>query len=280
MRERPSFFRTETLLLPALVLLSGCKGEEAANRYSGPDINASSAPSVAFTYAYDFLLPNAAVATLQEQHSLACEKLGPMRCRITGMRYDVVPGGDISGSLTVKLDRNIARSFGRDSTATAARLGAKLTSASIEGEDLAPRIASAGQTAASAKDQTAELESKLAQKGLGDRERTALSTELAEMRKARDEGQSEQAAAIAQIASTPMTLTYQGSPAVGIFDTPLGGAGAALVASLTTMLSAILYLLAYSLPWLALALAVLAVWRTGWARRLREYIRQGSGGAE
>lgn len=276
MRSRSWVHRTRPAVLIGAALLAGCKGEERAP-YSGPDVAASAAPDVAFTYAYDFLLPNAAVAALQEQHAAACEKLGPARCRIIGMRYVVVPGGDVSGSLTVKLDRDLARAFGRDGVATASRLGAKLTSATIQGEDMAPQIAAAGAGATSASDQIGEVERKLAQGGLGDRERTALSNQLADLRKVREQNRVDQAAAAAAVAATPMTLTYQGSPAVGIFDTPLGGAGAALMASLTTMLSLVLYVLAYGLPWIGLALAGLALWRTRWVRRLRDYVLPQSG---
>lgn len=267
-------------LASTLILLASCSekpAEEAAMdakeaTYSGPQISASAAPNVAFVYDYAFSLPNSAVAALQEQNAAACEKLGPTQCRITGMRYDLVRGGDITGSLSVSLDRNIARSFGKDGVAAATKLGGKLTSASIEGQDLAGEIAAAKRDSASRALQITDIEKQLAQPNLGDRERAELRNQLKSLRLAHDENRNSQAAAETQIALTPMTLRYYGSGKMALSDNPITSAGGAFLSSAASILTILLFGLAYGLPWIAVALLFVALWRTAPAKKLRGFL--------
>ncbi len=267
-------------LASTLWLLPSCSekpAEEAMEEakdssYAGPQLSASAAPNVAFTYDYAFALPNSSVATVQEAHATACEKLGPSRCRITGMRYDLVRGGEITGSLSVSLDRNIARAFGKDGIAAASKLGGKLTSASIDGQDMAAQIAGAKGSSTSSANQIADLEKQLARTDLGDRERAELREQLEVVRSSRDESRGTLTMAEAQIALTPMTMRYYGSGTMALSDNPLTSAGGAFVASATSVLSLMLFGLAYGLPWIALALAAVALWRTSLVKKLRAFI--------
>lgn len=272
--------QTLALLGSSLLALSSCSEEPAEEAamdakeasYAGPQISASAAPNVAFVYDYAFSLPNAAVPILQEQNAAACEKLGPTKCQITGMRYDLVGGGGVTGSLSVSLDRNIARSFGKDGVEAADKLGGKLTSASIEGQDLADQIAAAKRASTSSALQIADLENQLDQPNLGDRERAELRSQLESLRLAREENRHSQAAAETQIALTPMTLHYYGSDEMALSDNPIMSAGGAFLASATSILTILLLGLAYGLPWIAVALLIIALWRTTPARRLREFL--------
>lgn len=262
------------LLAIAVVALSSCSekpAEEAAEQasYSGPNLSASAAPDVAFSYDYAFSLPNPSVAAIQEQHAAACEKLGPASCRITGMRYNLVRGGDIDGSLSVRLDRNIARGFGRDAVASTEKLGGKLTSAYIEGQDMASQIAASKSISTSSSDRIVDLEKQLARTDLKDRERAELRAQLEALRSERDGSRASQVMAQAQVALTPLTLHYAGSGALALSDNPFTSAGGAFVASATTVLSLLLFGLAYGLPWIVLALAAVLAWRTPLMLKLR-----------
>lgn len=268
------------LLASASLVFSSCSdkpAEEAATdakeaSYAGPQISASAAATVAFVYDYAFSLPNSAVAVLQEQNAAACEKLGPSQCQITGMRYDLVRGDNITGSLSLSLDRNIARSFGKQGVAAADKLGGKLTSASIEGLDMASQIANAKREGSSSALQIADLEKQLNRPDLGDRERAELRSQLQSLRLSRDENRSSQAAAETQIALTPMTLRYYGSGEMALSDNPITSAGGAFLSSAASILSILLFGLAYGLPWILVALILIALWRTKPARRLRAFV--------
>lgn len=61
--------------------------DAAGENKAGPDIGGAVAPGVAFTYEYAFTLPARAISGVQREHAAACEKLGPGRCRVTGMSY-------------------------------------------------------------------------------------------------------------------------------------------------------------------------------------------------
>lgn len=268
------------LLSSSLLALSSCSekpAEEAAMdakeaSYAGPQISASAAPNVAFVYDYAFSLPNSAVPVLQEQNAAACEKLGPTKCRITEMHYNLVRGGGVTGSLSVSLDRNIARSFGKDGVAAAEKLGAKLTSASIEGQDLAGQIAASKRGSTSNALQIADLESQLKEPTLGDRERAEMRSQLESLRSALEESRNTQAASETQIALTPMTLRYYGSDEMSLSDNPITSAGGAFLASATSILTILLFGLAYGLPWIVVALMIIALWRTTPARKLRAFL--------
>ena len=105
--------------------LAGCsKAPDGAD--PGPALG-NAAAGLAFAYAYSLTLPARAIDDLQEAHAAACEALGPERCRITGIAYDVDAAGDVSASLSANVAAPIARRFGRDAVDAAERAGATLT---------------------------------------------------------------------------------------------------------------------------------------------------------
>ena len=59
----------------------------------------TAAPGVAFNYRYAFSLPAERISAAQEDHAASCEKLGIARCRITGLRYQLLGEGRIVAML-------------------------------------------------------------------------------------------------------------------------------------------------------------------------------------
>src|SRR3546814_13333291 len=68
-----------------------------------PNIGVTSAPGVAFNYAYAFRLDDSRIAAVQEEHAAACEALGTTRCRITGMTYRLIRENEVEAQLLFKL---------------------------------------------------------------------------------------------------------------------------------------------------------------------------------
>jgi len=250
-----------------LLALAGCSEKAPEASGGAPDISPSSAPGVAFTYYYDFLLPNSAVATVQERHASACEKLGPARCRIKGLNFNV-GRGDTSASLDLLLDRDLARSFGKQGVAAVVQAGGQLSSETITGEDLASKLAQAARNAADAEARLKEIDERLKQPGLGDRERTALQQEASSLRQDKFGAKADQTDAQVQLASTPMHFTYQGIAALAISDNPFAGALEAMMSSGRVMIWTVLLGLGTALPWIVLLIACLLVWRLSVTRRL------------
>jgi hypothetical protein len=251
-----------------LLTVAGCSEKPAETANEAAEISASSAPGVAFTYYYDFLLPNTAVAAVQEQHASACEKLGPARCRIKGLNFRVGRGQDSSASLDLLLDRELARSFGKDGVAAVVQAGGQLSSQTITGEDLAPRLAQAARNAADAEARIKDIEERLKQPGLSDRERTQLQEEASLLRQDKSGSKADQSDAQTQLASTPMHFTYQGIAALAISDNPFAGALEAMMSSGRVMIWTVLLGLGTALPWIMLLVACLLVWRLPATRRL------------
>lgn len=258
----------KVLGITLLLALSGCSEKAPEAAYEAPSISPKSAPGVAFTYFYDFLLPNNAVASVQEQHASACEKLGPARCRIKGLEFRVGRGEDTRASLDLLLDRDLARSFGKEGVAAVVSAGGQLSSQRITGEDLAPKLAQAAQAAAEAEARLKEIDERLKQPGLGDRERTQLQEEASSLRRDKSDAKANTNDAQVQLASTPMHFSYQGIAALAIGDNPFAGAVEAMMSSGRVMVWTVLLGLGTALPWIALLFACLLVWRLPVMRRL------------
>jgi hypothetical protein len=107
---------------------------------SAPGIALTAAPGVAFAYRYAFRMPAAKIARAQEAHAQACEKLGPARCRITGMRYRLLGENNVEAMLAFKLDPGLARGFGRDAIVSVTAESGKLVDAEISGTDAGAAI--------------------------------------------------------------------------------------------------------------------------------------------
>ena len=111
-----------------------------------PDIGATVAPGVAFTYAYNFALPEANIARVQGDHAAACEKLGIIHCRVTGMMFRKQAGEELSAMLSFKLDPAMANSFARGATDIVTRADGSLSSSDVTGNDAGSDIVKADRS--------------------------------------------------------------------------------------------------------------------------------------
>lgn len=269
-RKRSGIKRGLVWLLPLTMALGACSEKPSDDGPAG--IDAKGAPTVAFTYFYRFLVPTDDLAGLQEQHAAACERLGPARCRITGMHFQKGGRDNVWGSLDMLLDRDLARGFGRDGIAAITRAGGRLQEATIEGTDKAETMADDKANGENLAQQRDALAKRLAQPGLGDRERTELTQQIAQAESQAQAVRASQAATQAQLANTPMHFAYDGAPAMALSDNPFADALQTLTASGRAVLYTVLMGLGFGLPWLALGLALIAIWRSGAIRRLRNYV--------
>ncbi|MEA3004295.1 MAG: hypothetical protein QOH81_3083 [Sphingomonadales bacterium] len=249
-----------------LVLLAGCgrgeqqsgarqdasstAGEAAADRNVVPGITPTAAPGVAFNYHYAFRLSADRIAGVQEEHALACEKLGLARCRITGMSFRRTSDSDVEARLDLKLDPAIARNFGKQGSDIVTRADGLLAEAEINGEDAGGAIATANRDEAQQNDELKKIEAQLARPGLGSAERAQLQTEAQQIRESIRASQAGKSEKQESLAKTPMTFSYQsGDMAPGVRRALTNGFGN-LVDALEWMLLAAITLL----PWVLLGL--------------------------
>jgi hypothetical protein len=250
MKSRPIYLAS---LAPLLLLSASCSKNEGGDRqhFEEPGVSPSAAPGVAWKYAYDFQLPDDVIDKVQEQHASECEALGIARCRITGLRYSVNNDNAVSAMLEVKLAPEIARQFGKQATGDVRSAGGRLSNTEFTGEDTEPVLSEAARNQSDAQARIADIEKQLANRAIKDTERAQLQSQLGELRSQLAGTRSTASQTQAKLASTPMTFNYYGKGGIGGFAgrNPVMDAVRAFVASMVTMITVVLQLLAILLPW-------------------------------
>jgi hypothetical protein len=217
-----------------------------------PEIAPTAAPGVAFDYRYSFRLPPASIGAIQEKHAEACEKLGPDRCRITGMTYEQDGADEVSAQLVLRLDPALARRFGREASDVVTRSDGLVTSAQITGEDVGSAIESDQKVQGQLGESLKTVEGQLAQKGRSGTERAELQRQAEELRRSIRAGEQTIGERRKTLATTPMAFRYTAGETDESFGAEVGQALSAFVTGGRIVLIIFLYLL----PWLLSALAI------------------------
>ena len=237
---------------------------EASSNRAPPSIGPTTAPGVAFSYKYDFSLADEKISAVQEAHAARCEALGVARCRITGLNYTIGDNDTVSASLALKLAPDIARGFGREASATVTQAGGRLNHTEFSGEDTAPSTDVATSSQSNAAVRIAAIERQLAAKGPRDAERAQLQAQLDALRSQGEQAATTLADNRSKLAATPISFSYYGKGGISGFAgrNPVLEAGQSFTSSLVTMITVVLQLLAYLLPWLLLLGVLVLLWRT------------------
>lgn len=279
MRCKTPLLLTSTLAL----LLSACseeKSEQAAPPSgaaapaaasaeradaAGPGISGAVAPGVAFAYHYSFLLPAKAISGIQQEHSQACARLGPSRCRVTGMNYEQPREGEVSARIDFLLAPDVAHQFGSEGIKAVEAAEGKLDNAQITGDNAGDAIKLSQADSAARQAEVARIEGRLAAKGLTSAERVELQSQLATLREQLRGAAQDRKVKEATIATTPVSFAYASDGLLSGNGSTFGKAASASLSSAGAALSFVALLAGVALPWIGLiALAVLG-WR--WLRR-------------
>lgn len=254
---------------PASLSADGATGAQG-RAAGGPNIAPTAAPGVAFNYNYSYALAAQRVVELQEAHSAMCERLTVARCRITGMRYEVLGPDDIRARLELKLDPAVARHFGREATGAVLQAGGELTESEISGVDAGSQIRQAGTDIERLRADLARIEQQLAGRTLEPEERPELQAQAAQLREQiralGDQRQAQQES----LATTPMVFNYGSGDLVPGYRPPqsLGEALGEAWADFREGATVLLTFLIRAFPWLfalfLLGLAALFVRRRWW----------------
>jgi hypothetical protein len=224
-------------------------------------VSPTAAPGVAFDYRYAFRLPPERIGSVQEQHAAACEKLGPARCRITGMTYEQDGKEDVSAQLLLKLDPQLARRFGRDASELVTRADGLIAAVEISGEDVGSVIESESQAQGEMGESLRRIEGQLAQKGRSGTERAELQRQAEQLRQSVRISEQSVGERRKQLATTPMAFRY----AAGETDDSLAGDARQALSAFGDGARIVLIALLYLLPWMLAALGIALVLR--WVRR-------------
>lgn len=240
-----------------------------------PGLTSAAAAGVAFNYRYAFTLPTKAISAVQQQHAVACERLGPTRCRITGMSYDQPRREDASASLDLLIAPELAQRFGADAVAAVERADGVLETANVAGNDAEGAIDDSQQRSGLAAAALARIEKRLQIKGLGADERRELLRRADELRGQLGEQRLDRQAKEASLAMTPMTFAYGSAGVFASSGNPFGHAAKVSLGSLQSLTAILLTIGGIALPWLLVfALVVLAARVVKLKRRLATLDRE------
>lgn len=238
--------------------------EMAADVAGAPvGVRVTAAPGVAFNYRYAFSLPAERIAAAQEEHAAACEKLGIARCRIIGMRYQLLGEDRVEAMLAFKLDPALARDFGKQGIAAIQKAEGTLVDAEITGTDAGAEINRLATERARAQEELARIDRELARPGLPASERAELQRQRAEIAQRIEAVRTSSGEQRESLANTPMTFDYRSGRAVRGFDAgaPLTSSLDLLAASAQATLAFILGAIAVLGPPALVVLLGLLVWR-------------------
>lgn len=273
------------ILLASLAALASCSqdpnGREAsqadssAESRSGPAISPSAAPGVAFSYNYNFELPDQRIAKVQEGHARACEQLGLAKCRITGMTYGVDESDQVGASLRLKLDPTLARSFGRQASDLVHSSDGRLINLAISGDDAGSSITASQRRTAELERRIEDLEARLAAIPASDPSRGSIVSQIESLREQLSEQRRVIQSGQDMLASTPMTFEYYGRGAVpGFHGDPLREAWHTLISTVVTLVRVLLQLLAVLIPLGLLVAVIILLWRSRPMRWVRRWARR------
>lgn len=264
--------------LTTILLLSACSGEKSeeasapaaaeqsvAHDATGPTIDRSIAPGVAFTFDYAFTLPAKAITGVQREHTAACARLGPSRCRVTGMAYDQPREGEVTARLDFLLAPDVAQAFASDAIGMVEKADGTLDNAKVAGENAGEAIKLSQADSAGIESEVKRIEERLAAKGLANSERVELQQQLANLREQLRSGAQQRKGLEQSIATTPVTFAYSSEGILAGKGTFSKAAGASLT-SMSALGSFLLLLLGTLGPWAAL----IALGWLGWTRLRRK----------
>ncbi|WCM29383.1 hypothetical protein NDN01_11065 [Sphingomonas sp. QA11] len=195
-------------------------------------------------------MPGSRIAAVQESHARGCDQLGPARCRILAIRYNVDDRNRVEATLTLKLDPTVARAYGKGATDAVTRAGGSMTGADIAGADSGTAAGRSDGVVARLRESLGNAEAQL-RGTVSPEERVQLSARMDRLRAAIGTiGEVDQGAGTG-VATTPVLLTYASGNAVsglGGSDATFDTAGQTLLSSLAGLAT----ILAGAGPWLLL----------------------------
>ncbi|MFM9851616.1 MAG: hypothetical protein ACKVOJ_02245 [Sphingomonadaceae bacterium] len=230
---------------------------EAASRLAtgAPEISTNVTPGVAFRYAYNFALPETNIARVQGEHAAACERLGIIHCRVTGMTFRKPAGQALEAQISFKLDPAMANSFARSATDIVARADGSLASSDVNGNDAGSNIVAADRSAAALRVDLAKIDAQLKIPGLSRDVRSRLVEEANSIRAELQSVSSQRDKDVESLATTPVSFTYADNAAILGFDStsPVQQALRTSGYSFTAMFSFVTLAIGVLAPWALLA---------------------------
>jgi len=236
----------------------------AVNDERLPGVSGSVAPGVAFDLNFEFSLPEAKIAAVQEEHTVMCGRLGVARCRVTGVSFEKERDGRIAASTQFRLHPALALGFAKDATALVERVEGSLETSRVQGDDAGKAIVDGDRSEDGIRADLAKIEAQLRIPGLSRDARERLAAQSSKLREQARELATSRAANVESIATTPVTFVYEAKVTGLALGDPVKQGLNASATSISALLSFLAFAFGTIGPWALLAGGML------WAfRRLR-----------
>lgn len=250
-------------LAALMLLLAGCENaggasataDKADSLEGARDAEAFASTGSGFDYRYAFRLPGDRLKGVLQSNADGCDKLGPARCRILAMRYQVDSANQIRAVLTINIDPGIARAYGEAVTKAVSGSGGVLTDTEISGAD----ATAAARSAALVDRLRSQLRGAEAQVQSGTGDVAAARTRVERLQGALDTIAEVEAGQGQTLATAPVLITYESSsPVAGVAaDANFRNAGQTFENTLAQLVT----VLASVGPWLLLMIVVVLLLR-------------------
>ncbi len=269
-------------ILGAVLLLAGCKGADgpagqpqgaaqpaaadqtvaaAATTAAAPPAQSNAAPApapanaaapmLAYTYAYGIEAPPAKIRPLMAAHQAACAAAGPAVCQVTGSEVSAQGADQVSAKLTIRATPAWLKGYEDRLSHDAEGAGGRLIHSEVSSEDLTRDIV---DTDAAVKAKTTlrdRLQTLLESHPGKIEDLLAVEDALAKAQADLDTTTSELAVMREQVATSAVTIEYDSAGVLapqGVWS-PVGHAASSVLGVFATSLAAIIFVIAFALPW-------------------------------
>ena len=243
----------------------------APNATPAPDVPAVTTPLLAYTFTYELEASAAKANALMQSQIKACNDAGPTICQVVGASQNSSQSDQFQGQVEMRAQPAWLARFRDQIEPQTAAAGGKVLSANVSSEDLTRAIV---DTEASIRAKTTlrgRLEDLLAHRNGELSELLEVERELARVQGEIDATQSELAVMRTRVATSKLIISYRSSGVLATPGTvsPLGKAINAFIGIILGGIAAMIYIVAFLLPWALLIGLLLWLFR-GPIGRMRE----------
>lgn len=243
----------------------------APNAPPAPNVPAVTTPMLAYTFTYELEASAAKAKALMQSQIKACNDAGPTICQVVGASQNSSESAQFQGQVEMRAQPAWLARFRDQIEPQTAQAGGKVVSANVSSEDLTRAIV---DTEAGLRARTllrGRLEELLTHRNGELSELLEVERELARVQGEIDATQSELAVMRTRVATSKLVITYRSSGVLATPGTvsPLGQAVNSFIGIILGGVAAMIYIVAFLLPWSLLIGLLLWLFR-GPIGRMRE----------
>ncbi len=229
------------------------------------------APMLAYSYGYGIQAPTRALRGLMGKHEAACAAAGPQACQVVSSTVSEIDGGGrLQGRLELRAAPAWVKRFRSGLSAETKDAGGRVTEADVSSEDLSREIVDTEARLRAMTTLRDRLQTLLADRPGKLSDLVEIERELARVQGEIDSTQSQLAVMRGRVAMSELTISYNSSGVLapkGVWS-PLTTAFTDFLGIVAFTLAAMVRLIAWTLPWVALIALALWLFRKKLPRRL------------